>query len=79
MKNLSQEYEEVGGVITEDISSATHIIGVKAPAPEELIEDKVSKLFMYLYGGFIYGGFIYGGYVTSYYPIYILELELDSY
>ena len=46
MKNLSQEYEEVGGVITEDISSATHIIGVKAPAPEELIEDKVSKLFI---------------------------------
>ena len=45
MKNLSQEYEEVGGVITADISSATHIIGVKAPAPEELIEDKVSNLF----------------------------------
>ena len=73
MKNLSQEYEEVGGVITEDISSATHIIGVKAPAPEELIDDKVSKLFI------VSGGFIYGGYVTCYYPIYILELELDSY
>ena len=38
---LFQEYEEVGAIITEDLSSATHIIGVKAPDPEELIEDKV--------------------------------------
>jgi hypothetical protein len=37
-----QEYEEMGAVISEDISSATHIIGVKAPDPEELIEDKAS-------------------------------------
>ncbi|XP_063674612.1 alpha-aminoadipic semialdehyde synthase, mitochondrial-like [Bolinopsis microptera] len=40
-----QEYEEVGAVITEDISSATHIIGVKAPEPEELIEDKCYAFF----------------------------------
>ena len=37
-----QEYEEVGAKITEDLSSATHIIGVKAPDPAELIEDKVN-------------------------------------
>ena len=36
-----QEYEEVGAVITEDLSEATHIIGVKAPEVEELIENKV--------------------------------------
>ena len=43
-----QEYEEVGAVITEDISSATHIIGVKAPEPEELIEDKVSHIILFI-------------------------------
>ena len=37
-----QEYEEVGATITEDLSGATHIIGVKAPDPAELIENKVS-------------------------------------
>lgn len=43
-----QEYADVGAIITEDLSSATHIVGVKAPEIEELIEDKCYGFFSHV-------------------------------